>query len=100
MRPVGGVLLGLYADRRGRKAALLMVVGLMTIAIALIAFAPTYAAIGVGAPLIIVLARTPIALAFYLMFRAAIGLLAAMFLKERSPLADLAISDVVEPHAA
>jgi MFS family permease len=32
MRPVGGVLLGLYADRRGRMAALLMVVGLMTIA--------------------------------------------------------------------
>jgi hypothetical protein len=47
-----------------------------------------------------VLAGTPIALAFYLMFRAAIGLLAAMFLKARSPLADLAISVVVEPHAA
>jgi MFS transporter, MHS family, proline/betaine transporter len=57
MRPVGGILLGIYADRRGRKAALLLVVGLMTIAIALIAFAPTYAAIGVGAPLLIVLAR-------------------------------------------
>jgi MFS transporter, MHS family, proline/betaine transporter len=57
MRPVGGILLGIYADRQGRKAALLLVVGLMTIAIALIAFAPTYAAIGVGAPLLIVLAR-------------------------------------------
>ncbi len=57
MRPVGGVVLGIYADRRGRKAALLMVITLMTIAIAMIAFAPTYAAIGVGAPLIIVLAR-------------------------------------------
>src|SRR6516164_6573505 len=57
MRPVGGILLGVYADRRGRKAALLLVIALMTIAIAMIAFAPTYAAIGVGAPLIIVLAR-------------------------------------------
>jgi MFS transporter, MHS family, proline/betaine transporter len=57
MRPVGGVVLGIYADRRGRKAALLMVITLMTIAIAMIAFAPTYAAIGIGAPLIMVLAR-------------------------------------------
>jgi MFS family permease len=57
MRPVGGILLGMYADRRGRKAALLMIIALMTVAIALIAFAPTYAAIGAGAPLIIVFAR-------------------------------------------
>ena len=57
MRPVGGILLGIYADRRGRKAALLMVITLMTVAIAMIAFAPTYAAIGIGAPLIMVLAR-------------------------------------------
>ena len=33
MRPVGGILLGIYADRRGRKAALLMVIILMTVAI-------------------------------------------------------------------
>ena len=57
MRPVGGIVLGIYSDRRGRKAALLMVIALMTVATAMIAFAPTYAAIGVGAPLIIVLAR-------------------------------------------
>ena len=57
MRPIGGIVLGIYADRRGRKAALLMVIVLMTVAMAMIAFAPTYAAIGVGAPLIIVLAR-------------------------------------------
>src|SRR5215813_11164438 len=57
MRPVGGILLGIYADRRGRKAALLLVIALMTIAIAMIAFAPTYAAIGIGAPLLIVIAR-------------------------------------------
>jgi len=57
MRPVGGVFLGMYADRKGRKAALLLIIALMTLAIGLIAFAPTYAAVGVAAPLIIVLAR-------------------------------------------
>lgn len=57
MRPVGGVLLGIYADRRGRKAALQLIIAMMTVAIALIAFAPPYAAIGVAAPLLIVLAR-------------------------------------------
>jgi MFS family permease len=57
MRPVGGIFLGIYSDRRGRKAALLLVIALMTVAIAMIAFAPTYAAIGVGAPILIVLAR-------------------------------------------
>ena len=44
MRPVGGVLLGLYADRRGRKAAMQLIILLMTLSIAMIAFAPTYAA--------------------------------------------------------
>jgi MFS transporter, MHS family, proline/betaine transporter len=57
MRPVGGILLGLYADHKGRKAALLLIIVLMTVAIAMIGFAPTYAAIGVAAPLLIVLAR-------------------------------------------
>jgi MFS transporter, MHS family, proline/betaine transporter len=57
MRPVGGILLGIYADRKGRKSALLLIIGLMTVAIGMIAFAPTYAAIGIAAPLIIVLAR-------------------------------------------
>lgn len=57
MRPVGGIVLGLYADRRGRKAALQLIIALMTIAIGMIALAPTYAAIGVGAPLLIMLAR-------------------------------------------
>lgn len=57
MRPVGGVLLGMYADRKGRKAAMQLIIALMTVAIALIAFAPDYAAIGVGAPALIVIAR-------------------------------------------
>ncbi|MET1537712.1 MFS transporter, partial [Burkholderia sola] len=57
MRPVGGILLGLYGDRKGRKAAMVMVTGLMAVAIALITLAPTYAAVGILAPLFIVLAR-------------------------------------------
>jgi MFS transporter, MHS family, proline/betaine transporter len=57
MRPVGGILLGIYADRRGRKASLLLIIGLMTLAIAMIGLAPTYAAIGVAAPALIVIAR-------------------------------------------
>ncbi len=57
MRPVGGVLIGMYADRHGRKAALQLIILLMTISIAMIAFAPTYAAIGAAAPALIVLAR-------------------------------------------
>jgi len=57
MRPIGGIVLGLYADRWGRKPALLLIIVLMTVAISMIGFAPTYAAIGSAAPLIILLAR-------------------------------------------
>ncbi|MGH8393638.1 MAG: MFS transporter, partial [Pseudomonas sp.] len=57
MRPVGGILLGMYSDRKGRKAAMQLIIRLMTISIALIAFAPSYAAIGMGAPMLIVVAR-------------------------------------------
>lgn len=57
MRPIGGILLGMYADRRGRKAAMQLIMGLMTVALLLIATAPPYAAIGIGAPIIIVFAR-------------------------------------------
>jgi MHS family proline/betaine transporter-like MFS transporter len=57
MRPVGGILLGLYGDNRGRKAAMVLVTSLMAVAIAIITLAPTYAAVGVLAPLCILLAR-------------------------------------------
>ncbi len=57
MRPVGGIVIGMVADRKGRKVALQLIIFLMTVAIAMIAFAPTYAAIGAAAPLLIVLAR-------------------------------------------
>ena len=57
MRPIGGIFLGMYADRKGRKAALQLIIGLMTVSMAIIAFAPPYAAIGIAAPLLMVLAR-------------------------------------------
>ena len=43
---------------------------------------------------------TPIAPAYYLMFGAAVGLLAALFLRERARDAQLLVTDVVEPTAA
>src|SRR5262245_66321191 len=52
MRPVGGVVLGVFADRAGRKAALQLIIGLMTLSIAIIAFAPWYTAIGAGSTVI------------------------------------------------
>jgi MHS family proline/betaine transporter-like MFS transporter len=57
MRPVGAVVLGTLADRRGRKFALSVTILMMAVGTALIGLAPTYASIGVWAPAIIVLAR-------------------------------------------
>ncbi|WP_207000101.1 MFS transporter [Trinickia mobilis] len=57
MRPIGGVVLGGYADRAGRKAAMSLTLWLMTLGSAIIAFAPTYATIGLAAPALIILAR-------------------------------------------
>ena len=57
MRPVGGWLMGRYADRRGRRAALSLSVLLMCGGSLLIAATPSYAAIGLAAPLLLVLAR-------------------------------------------
>jgi len=57
MRPIGGIVMGHIADKFGRKLALTLSVGLMAIPTTLIAFLPTYAMIGVGAPLILTLFR-------------------------------------------
>ena len=57
MRPVGGVVMGLYADRSGRKAAMQLIIALMTVSLLSIACAPTYASIGYAAPALIVFAR-------------------------------------------
>ena len=57
MRPLGAWLLGAYADRNGRRAALLLSVQLMAGGSLLIAAAPGYAQIGVVAPALLLLAR-------------------------------------------
>jgi len=57
MRPVGAMVIGRYADRRGRKAALSLTIGLMTLGTALIAFAPTYSQIGIFATVLLVAGR-------------------------------------------
>jgi MHS family proline/betaine transporter-like MFS transporter len=57
LRPVGAIVLGQYADRAGRRAALTLIVMLMMLGSAMIAFAPTYAQIGPLAPVLIVAAR-------------------------------------------
>ncbi|MBC7495896.1 MAG: MFS transporter, partial [Sphingomonadaceae bacterium] len=57
MRPVGGWLLGVYADRKGRKAALTLSVLLMCGGSGLIAVTPGFDRIGVAAPILLVVAR-------------------------------------------
>jgi len=57
MRPLGGWLLGEYADRHGRKAALVLSVLMMCAGSLLIAVTPGHAQIGVAAPLLLLLAR-------------------------------------------
>ncbi|MGE4430070.1 MAG: MFS transporter [Sphingobium sp.] len=57
MRPIGAWMMGIYADRQGRKAGLTVSILLMSGGSMLIACTPTYASIGVGAPLLLVFAR-------------------------------------------
>ncbi|WP_460679175.1 MFS transporter [Mucilaginibacter koreensis] len=57
MRPIGGWLMGTYADKHGRKKALTLSVMLMSAGSLLIALSPGYKQIGVAAPLLLVLAR-------------------------------------------
>jgi MFS transporter, MHS family, proline/betaine transporter len=57
IRPLGAIVLGLYADRVGRKAALCLAMYIMGFGTALIVFTPTYETIGGSAPLLIMIAR-------------------------------------------
>lgn len=57
MRPLGAWIMGIYADRHGRKAGLALSVALMGGGSALIAVVPGYAAIGNLAPLLLLVAR-------------------------------------------
>ncbi len=57
MRPVGAWVMGIYADRHGRKAGLTLSVSLMCFGSLLIAFAPTYAQAGLASPAVLLIAR-------------------------------------------
>jgi metabolite-proton symporter len=57
MRPLGAIVLGAYADRHGRRAGLLLTLGLMSIGILSIACTPGYATLGLLAPLLVLLGR-------------------------------------------
>ncbi|MFC3998045.1 MFS transporter [Nocardiopsis sediminis] len=57
IRPLGGLVLGSYADRRGRKKGLVLTIRLMVLGTAIIAFMPGYDTIGLAAPLGIIAAR-------------------------------------------
>ena len=57
LRPVGALVLGHYADRAGRRAALSLIIVLMSAGTAIIAFTPSFATIGVAAPILVVSAR-------------------------------------------
>ncbi|QEC80166.1 MFS transporter [Mucilaginibacter ginsenosidivorax] len=57
MRPIGGWLMGTYADKHGRKKALTVSVLLMSLGSLIITITPGYKTIGVAAPLLLVLAR-------------------------------------------
>jgi MFS family permease len=57
MRPLGAIVLGAYMDHRGRRNGLLLTLGLMAIGTASIACTPSYASIGVIAPLLVVVGR-------------------------------------------
>lgn len=57
MRPIGAWVMGIYADRKGRKAGLTVSVSLMCIGSLMIACAPTYDSVGMLAPAILLFAR-------------------------------------------
>lgn len=57
MRPIGAWMMGVYADRKGRKAGLTLSVALMCAGSLLIAVTPGYATIGWVAPALLVFAR-------------------------------------------
>src|SRR3954465_6726616 len=57
MRPLGAVVLGLYADKAGRKSALMLSISLMMIGTLLMAVMPPYQSIGVFASIGVLVAR-------------------------------------------
>src|SRR5208283_3370448 len=57
-RPLGAVIIGAYGDRHGRRAALVVTVGLMAAATGFTGLIPAYGQIGVLAPLLLLICRS------------------------------------------
>jgi MFS family permease len=56
-RPIGGLVIGAFGDRAGRKPAMMLTIGLMALGSGMIGIIPTYAHIGFAAPALLVIAR-------------------------------------------
>lgn len=63
-RPLGGLLIGRFGDRAGRKPALILTFTLMTAGTIVMGVTPSYANIGIAAPIIVIIARLVQGLAF------------------------------------
>jgi MHS family citrate/tricarballylate:H+ symporter-like MFS transporter len=57
MRPVGAIVLGAYIDRIGRRQGLIVTLAIMAAGTVVIAFCPSYATIGIAAPVIVLIGR-------------------------------------------
>jgi len=57
MRPIGAIVLGAYIDRIGRRKGLIVTLAIMALGTIFIAFTPSYATIGMAAPLIVLIGR-------------------------------------------
>ncbi|WP_037039655.1 MFS transporter [Pseudonocardia halophobica] len=56
-RPIGGIIWGHFGDRVGRKGMLVLSIVLMGVSTTVVGLLPTYASIGIAAPLLLVLMR-------------------------------------------
>src|SRR6201992_2883853 len=56
-RPLGGIVIGSYSDRAGRRPAMILSFAMMGCAIITLALTPSYASIGIAAPIIVIIAR-------------------------------------------
>jgi len=57
MRPLGALVLGAFADTHGRRAGLLLSLALMSAGVVCIGFVPSYASIGLIAPVVVLVGR-------------------------------------------
>jgi MFS transporter, MHS family, proline/betaine transporter len=57
VRPIGGIVLGAYADKYGRKQSLALLIAMMAVGTLTLGLTPSYASIGILAPIIVVIGR-------------------------------------------